>query len=223
MLEIPLLICLQKHIRSNTQIRSNSQSIQHAECGSYQVGVTMGAEDRFSPSTDPSSYNGVSPNFSSILDLLLYYFSMLRWSWGDSSRAYICKSLMQNPLTLFLKIHLKNPESTYLVRGDCTLERGTFVMQVWNNILLGYSEPSLPQKSDLAMAAGCAGHLLTPLADRWNAVSRLQSTIEVPSLQGFQQSLVEMPPLPSLVCSAFCSICLSRSCGCRFWLWAVIM
>lgn len=96
-------------------------------------------------------------------------------------------------------------------------------MQVCINIQLGYSEPSLPKESDLAMAAGCAeGHLLTPLADRWNAVSQLQSTIKVPSLQGFQQSLAEMPPLPSLLCSTFCSICLSRSCGRRFRLWAII-
>lgn len=84
---------------------------------------------------------------------------------------------------------------------------------------LGYSEPSSPEESDFATVAGSAAGHLSPLADRWNAVSHLQSTIELPSLQGFQQSLAEVSPLHATLC--FTSP--SRSYGCRLWEWGIIV
>lgn len=61
---------------------------------------------------------------------------------------------------------------------------------------LGYKEPSSSKENDFTAAAGsAAGHLPSPLADRCYAVSQLQSAIEFPSVQRFQQSPHEVSPL----------------------------
>lgn len=60
------------------------------EYDSYPIGVPMGGEDRSSLSTDSSSYDGVFPSFHPILNVLLYYFFVFRWSSSDSSHTCLC-------------------------------------------------------------------------------------------------------------------------------------
>lgn len=109
-------------------------------------------EDRFSPSTDPSSYDGVFFNFSPILDWFLYYFFVLRWSFKSWSQTVTPLLLMRVKFSCFYRYSQKE----HTAHAQWGREHGTLEWRHALILLLGFNEASSSRERDFTIVAASA-------------------------------------------------------------------